>query len=90
MRRKLFTLAAGVSAVLFVGACVLWVRGGATRDQFSLGRAGGWLVQVGSGEGRLSLVVVRGWPLRQAPRWDSARAGWVPGEGIQANTRPLH
>jgi hypothetical protein len=26
MRRKLFTLAAGVSAVLCVGVCVLWVR----------------------------------------------------------------
>src|SRR4051812_31841756 len=26
MRRKLFTLAAGVSAVLCVGACVMWVR----------------------------------------------------------------
>ena len=25
-RRKLFTLAAGMSAVLFVGVCVLWVR----------------------------------------------------------------
>src|SRR4051812_21203731 len=27
MRRKLFTLAAGVSAVLCVAVCVLWVRG---------------------------------------------------------------
>lgn len=26
MRRKLFTLAAGVSTVLFAGVCVLWVR----------------------------------------------------------------
>src|SRR3954469_9359945 len=26
MRRKLFALAAAVSAVLFVGVCVLWVR----------------------------------------------------------------
>jgi hypothetical protein len=26
MRRKLFTIAAGVSAVVFVGVCVLWVR----------------------------------------------------------------
>src|SRR3954453_2063565 len=28
MRRKLFTLAAGVSAVLCVGLCVLWATGG--------------------------------------------------------------
>ena len=35
MRRRLFTLAAGVSTVLCVGACVLWVRSEQTCDRFS-------------------------------------------------------
>src|SRR4051812_18766548 len=32
MRRKLFTLAAGVSAALFVGVCVMWARSEARHD----------------------------------------------------------
>jgi len=44
-------------------------------DRFSVRWAGGWLVQVASGEGRLSLVVVRGWPTPQPPRWDSILVG---------------
>jgi hypothetical protein len=34
MRRKLFTIAAGVSAVLCIAVCVLWVRGYFVTDQF--------------------------------------------------------
>jgi hypothetical protein len=33
MRRRLFTLAAGVSAVLFVSVCVLWVRSYRVEDR---------------------------------------------------------
>jgi hypothetical protein len=34
MRRKLFTLAAGVSAVVCVAVCVLWLRGERSCDTF--------------------------------------------------------
>jgi len=38
MRRKLFTLAAGMSAVLCVGVCVLWVRSWWVDDRLSWNR----------------------------------------------------
>ena len=75
MRRRLFTACSTLSLLLCAAACGLWVRGGAMRDRLSVGRAGGWLVQVGSEEGRLSLVVVREWPRPQPLRWDAAPAG---------------
>ena len=40
MRRKLFTLAAGVSAVLCVGVCVLWVRSFGRSDYYSARSSG--------------------------------------------------
>ena len=40
MRRKLFTLAAGVSAVLCAGVCVLWVRSYFREDEGGHGRGG--------------------------------------------------
>src|SRR5436305_632643 len=41
-RRKLFTLAAGVSAVLNVGACVLWVRSYWVADSVSRSQPKGY------------------------------------------------
>jgi hypothetical protein len=41
MRRKLFTLAAGASAVLCVAVCVLWVRSYWVTDSVGWGRASG-------------------------------------------------
>ena len=41
MRRKLFTLAAGVSAVVCVGVCVLWVRSYSVQDEVQWRRVDG-------------------------------------------------
>jgi hypothetical protein len=40
MRRPLFTLAAALSAVLFIAACVLWVRSFGRRDYYSARSSG--------------------------------------------------
>src|SRR3954470_15482826 len=49
MRRKLFTLAAGVSAVLCVGVCLLWLRSYWRHDEvlfrdFMVSSTEGWLL----------------------------------------------
>src|SRR4051794_17244918 len=54
MRRKLFTLAAGVSAGLCAGVCVLWGRSYKSPDRFSGLRGGDRYTLVSAG-GRLTL-----------------------------------
>src|SRR3982750_1523890 len=68
MRRKLFTLAAALSALLCVGACVLWVRscwGQPGQEAFFFARAGGTLWKLESEPGRLRLIAVDPWPNRE-------------------------
>ena len=59
MRRTLFTLAAGVSAVLFIAVCVLWVRSHSIGDYIVLttGRQG---CHVSIARGDIRLVLSRG------------------------------
>jgi hypothetical protein len=55
MRRKLFGLAAWVSAVLCIAVCVLWVRSRAAYDVFRVRLWGEHWVAVGSNAGALEL-----------------------------------
>jgi hypothetical protein len=75
MLRRLFTVLSALSLLLCVAAVVLWVRGISTRDRMAFGWADGWLVRVGSGEGRMWLVVVRDWPVPQPLRWETEPVG---------------
>src|SRR3954454_24359628 len=56
MRRKLFTLAVGVSAVLFVGACVLWARSWGGRDYVVVGRGASHTYVLLSKSGTIRLI----------------------------------
>src|SRR5688572_24426183 len=71
MMRRLFTLLSALSLLLCVATVVLWVRGLDTWDRLSVGVAGGPHVRVGSGQGRVTLLVVRRWPLDEPLRWES-------------------
>jgi hypothetical protein len=71
MASRLFTLLSALSLLLCVAVVVLWVRGLATWDRVSVGVSGGPLVRVGSGRGRVTLLVVRRWPLAEPLRWES-------------------
>jgi hypothetical protein len=64
MRRKLFTLAAGVSAVLCVGACGLWIRSYWRADQIDMFAKGSeyrqrplWMATAISAKGGLGVSV---------------------------------
>ena len=71
MRRKLFTLAAGASAVLCVAACVLWVRSYWVADHFR-GPATAWgQLLGGSSRGTIGLTGIH--PMPPEP-WEAARA----------------
>src|SRR3954451_17168798 len=64
MRRTLFTLAAALSAVLCVGACVLWVRGYLAYDEIQWTQASdagrrhySWYFSLASGRGGLAAAL---------------------------------
>ena len=64
MRRKLFTLAAGASAVLCIAAVVLWARGYWAYDEITWTRASNagnrhysWYLSIASGRGGLGVMM---------------------------------
>jgi hypothetical protein len=71
MLRRLFTILSALSLLLFVGTCVMWVRGSRhSDDEVMFARRGGWMWCVKStGYGRLYVTCVRGWPADQPLRW---------------------
>src|SRR4051812_21940496 len=69
MRRRLFTLAAGVSAALCVAMLALGVRRGPTRDLVEWGAAGGPYVQVFSQHHGLIITAARPCPAEEPARW---------------------
>jgi hypothetical protein len=96
MRRKLFTLAAGVSAVLFVGACVLWVRSWWIDDSVQWRRRidgntiETWSLQTAAGQ--VGLSGEQNWapnlPVGSDLSWASAAASRVPPRWVSQGSIP--
>ena len=68
MLRRLLTLLAALSLVLFLATAALWVRGIRGGDQFIF-TTGGRLWWVMSSRGRVHVICVRRWPRPERFRW---------------------
>jgi len=62
MTRRLFTIAAVVSFLLFAGTIVLWVRSYRVQDEPTYARRGKTFLQLTSRSGNLWLDVMENWP----------------------------
>jgi hypothetical protein len=78
-RRKLFTLAAGASAVLFASVCVLWVRSYSHQDGLAVRVGGHCVVGAESDEGGLQFFSITNLPEYPGVTgwqwWDQAARG---------------
>jgi hypothetical protein len=82
MRRKLFTLAAAISAVLCVGVGFLWVRSDSVYDHLAFARRGGRYVTVFSVARSLHVTVASDWdadePLHAGSKPKSSPNAFIP------------
>ncbi len=69
MKRRIFNLFAGVSLVMCVAVCVLWVRSYLHTDEFIWAREGGTLTWLTFFDGMANVQTADGWPNDEPFQW---------------------